>query len=97
MYMAVESVGVRELRQHLSRYLERAKRGETLEVTDHGEPVARLVPVPEEEDVVARLRAEGRISPGSATGRVADLLPPVKISGRPLSEILREMRDEERF
>lgn len=41
----MESIGVRELRQHASRYLERVRHGETLEVTDRGRPVARLVPV----------------------------------------------------
>lgn len=41
----METIGVRELRQHASRYLERVRRGETLEVTDRGRPVARLVPV----------------------------------------------------
>lgn len=39
-----EAVGVRELRQNLSRYLERVKRGETLTVTERGHEVARLVP-----------------------------------------------------
>jgi prevent-host-death family protein len=39
-----ESVGVRELRQNLSRYLDRVKAGEDLVVTEHGREVARLVP-----------------------------------------------------
>jgi prevent-host-death family protein len=39
-----EAVGVRELRQNLSRYLERVKAGETLTVTERGVEVARLVP-----------------------------------------------------
>src|SRR5271155_393436 len=41
---ATETVGVRELRQHLSRYLARVKEGETLTVTERGHEVARLVP-----------------------------------------------------
>ncbi len=40
----VETVGVRELRQNLSRYLERVKAGETLAVTERGVEVARLAP-----------------------------------------------------
>ena len=36
-------VGVRDLRDHLSAYLERVKDGETITVTEHGRPVARLV------------------------------------------------------
>jgi prevent-host-death family protein len=41
---ATRTVGVRELRQNLSRYLERVKEGETLTVTERGHEVARLVP-----------------------------------------------------
>jgi prevent-host-death family protein len=39
-----KTVGVRELRQNLSKYLERVKDGETLTVTERGREVARLVP-----------------------------------------------------
>lgn len=39
-----DTVGVRELRQNLSRYLDRVKAGEALTVTERGEVVARLVP-----------------------------------------------------
>jgi hypothetical protein len=35
-YMEARQVGVRELRQNLSKYLDRIKRGERLEVTEHG-------------------------------------------------------------
>lgn len=38
-------IGIRQLREGLSRALRRVSAGETLEVTDHGRPVARLVPV----------------------------------------------------
>lgn len=41
---AAKTVGVRELRQNLSRYLARVKDGETLTVTERGHEVARLVP-----------------------------------------------------
>ena len=41
---STKTVGVRELRQNLSRYLERVKDGETLTVTERGREVARLVP-----------------------------------------------------
>jgi prevent-host-death family protein len=37
-------VGVRELRQNLSVYLDRVKEGEVLEVTEHGHAVALLTP-----------------------------------------------------
>jgi prevent-host-death family protein len=41
---ASKAVGVRELRQNLSKYLARVKEGETLAVTERGHEVARLVP-----------------------------------------------------
>ncbi|MGH2853533.1 MAG: type II toxin-antitoxin system prevent-host-death family antitoxin [Solirubrobacteraceae bacterium] len=41
---ATKTVGVRELRQNLSKYLARVKEGETLTVTERGHEVARLVP-----------------------------------------------------
>ncbi len=39
-------VGVRELKQRLSAYLERVARGETIRVTDRGVPRAILGPIP---------------------------------------------------
>jgi prevent-host-death family protein len=44
--MSGTSVGVRELKSQLSRYLRRVKTGETIIITDHGKPIARLVPEP---------------------------------------------------
>jgi prevent-host-death family protein len=55
----MERVDVRELRQELSRYLRRVARGETLEVTDRGRPVAVLA-LPQPSSSLARLVAEGR-------------------------------------
>lgn len=39
-------VGIRELKQHLSEYLDRAARGELVRVTDRGRPKAVLGPLP---------------------------------------------------
>jgi prevent-host-death family protein len=58
--MAV-SVGVRELRQNLSRYLDRVKAGEDLVVTEHGREVARLVP--SSSDAYAELATRFGASP----------------------------------
>lgn len=43
----MSKVGVRDLRQNLSRYLDRVKEGEALDVTEHGRVVARLSPAGE--------------------------------------------------
>lgn len=56
----MDRIGVRELRQHASRYLARVVNGETLEVTDRGRPVARLVPI--HTDAWADLIAAGKVT-----------------------------------
>ena len=91
-------VGVRELRQNLSVYLDRVKAGESLEVTEHGHVVARLGPNPPEHvSIVDRLIAEGKAQPARTRDR--SLLPPPPPDPTPdlptLTEILRQMRDEE--
>lgn len=51
----MERIGVRALRQHASRYLAQVAAGETIEVTDRGRPVARIVPIGSDpwDDLVA--------------------------------------------
>jgi prevent-host-death family protein len=70
--MASRTVGVRDLRQNLSRYLDRAREGERVVVTEHNRPIAVLAPLPENEDPLARLIAEGKVTP--AEGDLDDFL-----------------------
>ncbi len=90
-------VGVRELRQNLSVYLDRVKAGETLEVTEHGQPVAQLAPRPTTPtSILDQMIADGRATP--ATIRPRDIPPPLPNPSpgtSPLSDILRQMRDED--
>jgi prevent-host-death family protein len=44
----MERIGIRELRQHASRWIRRAEGGESFEITDRGRPVARLLPLRED-------------------------------------------------
>ena len=85
-------IGVRELRQNLSRALERVSRGETLEVTKNGRPLARIVPVsyPTKLD---QLIAEGRARPAL---RPMDLTRPLRRASTDVtaSEALQEDRGE---
>lgn len=41
----VVSVGVRDLRDNLSRYLELVRAGTNISITDHGRPIAAIVPM----------------------------------------------------
>jgi len=87
------SVSVRELKVHLSEYLRRAQRGETLDVTSRGEVVARLVPAPSSESALEALRAQPWVITGQA-GASFGLDMPVKLRGvgPSLSELLLEDR-----
>ena len=89
-----EPVGVRELRQNLSVYLERLKAGTVFRVTDRGRAVALLIPIPQHSTAVERLIASGR-----ATAPKHDLLsiPPLKTrTARKVSEAVIADR-EDRF
>jgi prevent-host-death family protein len=90
----MDRVGVRELRQNLSVYLRRVRRGEALEVTDRGQPVAVLQPIATSDDVLARLAAR-QIPLRRGLGNLADLPPPAKVElERPLSDVLEALRED---
>lgn len=60
--------GVRELRDHLSRYLAEVREGAEITVTDHGHAVARLVPL-DRKRPLDRLVAEGLVTPAGSRKR----------------------------
>ncbi len=88
-------VGIRELRQNLSVYLERVKAGETLNVTEYGQVVALLAPLPAQRlTTLERLVREGRaIAPARS---LKDRRPPQP--GDPnapsMEQILDELRED---
>ena len=93
--LLMRSIGIRELRQEASKYLRDVERGESIEVTDRGRPVALLVPIPR-QGRIADLIASGRLRP--AKGNLRDLPERIEpVPGVPLpSEILAQMRADER-
>ena len=92
-----ERVGIRELRQNLSVYVRRVREeGRAYEVTERGEPVARLTPLENRPaSIIEQMIADGRITP--ATRDWSELPEPVRLppGGPALSEILQLMRDED--
>lgn len=87
----MDRIGVRELRQHASRYLDEVRAGKTIEVTDRGQLVALLVPPTSEQSARDRLVTEGRVRPGAAAVR----LPSRRASaGRTTMSVLDELRDD---
>lgn len=92
--MEHDTVGVRELRAHLGEYLRTVRAGQTLTITDRGEPIAELRPLQDDlEQKLARLRAAGRIGGGS--GRLKPFAP-IQIPGVSVSDAVLEDR-EDRF
>lgn len=89
----MERIGIRELRQHASRYLRQVKDGHTVEVTERGRLIALLVPPQRGGDVRDRLVAEGRIIPASRSLRLPRRAPVP--SGRPSpAAVLDELRED---
>jgi prevent-host-death family protein len=85
-----ESVGIKELKAHLSEFVERARRGSRIVVTDRGEPVAELIPLSPDRQTLAHLAAAGKLrwSGGKPKG-----LRGLTAQGEPVSEtVLRARR-----
>jgi antitoxin (DNA-binding transcriptional repressor) of toxin-antitoxin stability system len=93
-YMRKRSqVGVREIRQNLSVYLDRVKKGEILYVTEYGSVVAMLAPLPAERlSPLERMVREGRAIP--PTGSLKDRRPPQP--GDPHAPPTQQILDQER-
>jgi len=87
------TIGIKELRDTLTRTIRRVEAGDRVEITRDGKPVALIVPVP--ADPLSRLVAEGRARPAAWP-----LRPTVPATTWPLdrssTEIISEGR-EDRF
>jgi prevent-host-death family protein len=87
-------VGVRELRQRASDLLRLVGRGETVEITDRGRPVALLTPLPS-GGPLDQLRGAGEVE--APTADLDDLPPPLTSrAAESPSEVLARMRRDER-
>ena len=74
------TVGIRDLRDHLSQYLEMVKGGVSVSVTDHGRVIAAIVPMTFSQHTLD-LAAKGLVRlPTLPPGRATDF-PKVKVEG----------------
>ncbi len=89
-----KTVGIRELRDRLSAYLQLVARGHSLTIGNRQRPVARLVPAAPEREAVAvdRLAAAGSIQRASGKPGGAGPVKPHKPARRPTSDFVREGR-----
>jgi prevent-host-death family protein len=90
-------VGARELKTRLGTYLRRVREGRTLLVTDRGEPIAELRPLPRDTSVPAallKLSSKGAVTLPVRKSMLA--FRPIQSHGRALSDAVRQDR-EDRF
>ncbi|MGH3150231.1 MAG: type II toxin-antitoxin system Phd/YefM family antitoxin [Streptosporangiaceae bacterium] len=92
---ASRRIGIRELRQHASIYVDLAEKGYTVDITNRGRLVAQLVPVTEPGSPLERLIAAGIMEPAEEPGGADGLEPyPALPAGQPnASEILGRLRE----
>jgi prevent-host-death family protein len=99
----MEKANIAQLKNRLSHYLSRVKRGETVMVTERNSPVARIVPIPspgamdtdDERGWLKRMEAAGSLRPGRGRG-VPEILaspPPGRKPVGAVRELLREREE----
>jgi prevent-host-death family protein len=81
-------VGIRELRDRLSQYLDRVQEGEEVVITNRGRAVARMLPMSGER-TIDRLVREGKVT--AATRRRRSLPTPLKTKGT-VSDLVADQR-----
>ena len=86
----METVGIRELRQNASQVVAKVAAGQVITITDRGRPVAQMSPLANSS--IERLL----ITPATRTYEEyrASTKP---TTGPPLSPVLQQLRDEERY
>jgi prevent-host-death family protein len=90
----MSEVPVRVLNQETAKVLARVKQGEEIEITERGVVVARIVPA--QPSPIAHLISTGKLRPPRTTGPVPHPKGEVR-TDRESGEVLRELRDEERY
>ena len=91
------TVGLRQLRHRTSEVLGRVRHGETVDVTDRGRLIARIVPAgdPEPTPILARLVDSGRATLARRPGYRPPMHPGDDTNR--LSDAVAAMRNDERW
>lgn len=86
-------VGVRELKNQLSSFLDRVKTGEEFTVTEHGRPIARLSAVGADFDRMTELVAAGVVRPAATSRRLPAKRVRIADGAARLAEQVSKQRD----
>jgi prevent-host-death family protein len=91
------SVGIRDAKIHLSRYLKLVQEGNEVVITDHGRPVGKIVAIDARDlplqDRIDRLVAQGVLEP-FVGDRMRKLPPALPVPQSAAQRLLREDRDD---
>lgn len=90
-------VSVTELNQQTAKVLERVKAGESIDISERGRPIARLVPILAHASPIERLVSEGRAIAATDVDALLAPLPPAPPTQPSLSKALERERSDERF
>lgn len=89
----MEQVPIRELNQDTAGVLARVQHGATVEITNRGQPIARIVPIA--NDPMRDLVASGLALPPTSFEPIH--MPTLAAIGEDAGQLLTQMRDEERW
>ena len=88
-----QRIGIRELRQHASVYVDLVERGYTVDITNRGRLVAQMVPVRDPDSPLERWIARGVIERAEDDGSVLEIEPYLGAAGGPAaSHALERLR-----
>lgn len=96
----MDSVTVSELNRQTAKVLARVKAGESVEISEHGRPVARIMPATPTTGapLLDRLIMQGRAIPPSNPGPIPPTPPrDERDEGVSLSVVLAQLREDERY
>ena len=94
--MQSTSVGIRDAKMHLSKYLKMVQQGAEVTITDRGRPVGKIIPIHTKEmplkERIKRMEDRGQIEPVTAKGQVK-IPPPIPVPNGIAQQLLQEERD----
>lgn len=94
--MQTASVGIRDAKMHLSKYIKMVQQGAEVIITDRGRPVGKIIPIQIRElplgERIKRLEDQGLIDPNSGKG-LNKIPPPIPVPNGIAQRILQEDRD----
>ena len=94
--MQSTSVGIRDAKMHLSKYLKMVQQGAEVTITDRGRPVGKIIPIHTKEmplkERIKRMEDRGQIEPVTAKGQVK-IPPQIPVSNGIAQQLLQEERD----